>query len=77
VLYKHAIRRIVEHSPNLSVFQQAVDDLTLDGDRVSGVSTQIGVRFGARAVVLTAGTFLSGLVHVGLRNYQGNCPQAA
>jgi tRNA uridine 5-carboxymethylaminomethyl modification enzyme len=71
MLYKQAIRHLIENQPNLSVFQQAVDDLTLSGDRVSGVRTQIGVQFGASAVVLTAGTFLSGLVHVGLNNYQG------
>jgi tRNA uridine 5-carboxymethylaminomethyl modification enzyme len=70
VLYKQAIRTAIESTPNLAVFQQAVDDLTLEGDRVTGVRTQIGVQFGARTVVLTAGTFLSGLVHVGLNNYQ-------
>jgi tRNA uridine 5-carboxymethylaminomethyl modification enzyme len=70
VLYKQAIRTAIENAPNLAVFQQAVDDLTLEGDRITGVKTQIGVRFGARTVVLTAGTFLSGLVHVGLNNYQ-------
>src|SRR5687768_6920294 len=70
ILYRHAIRRRLENQPNLWLFQQAVEDLTLDGDRVSGVITQLGVRFMARAVVLTAGTFLSGRVHVGLANYQ-------
>src|SRR5271169_6546765 len=69
VLYKAAIRRRLENQPNLTLFQQAVDDLALDGDRVAGVVTQIGVRFDAAAVVLTTGTFLSGLIHVGLRNY--------
>jgi tRNA uridine 5-carboxymethylaminomethyl modification enzyme len=69
-LYKQAVRSVVENSANLSVFQQAVDDVVLDGDRIGGVVTQIGVRIGARAVVLTAGTFLSGLVHVGLQNYR-------
>src|SRR5437867_9317028 len=68
VLYKQAIRRRLENQPNLTLFQQAVDDLTLDGDHVTGVITQIGVRFEAPAVVLTTGTFLSGLVHVGLRH---------
>jgi tRNA uridine 5-carboxymethylaminomethyl modification enzyme len=69
-LYKQAIRAAIEYSPNLAVFQQAVDDISLEGNRITGVRTQIGIQFGARAVVLTAGTFLSGLVHVGLSNYQ-------
>ncbi|MEN3354278.1 MAG: tRNA uridine 5-carboxymethylaminomethyl modification enzyme [Betaproteobacteria bacterium] len=71
VLYKQAIRRRLETQPNLRIFQQAVDDLLLQGDRVLGAVTQIGVLFQARAVVLTAGTFLSGLIHVGLQNYEG------
>ena len=71
VLYRQAIRRRLENQPNLKIFQQAVEDLILDGDRVVGAVTQIGVRFAARAVVLTTGTFLSGLIHVGLRNYEG------
>src|SRR3954470_7027607 len=71
VLYRHAIRHRLENQPNLRIFQQAVDDLMLDGDRVIGAVTQIGVRFAASAVVLTTGTFLSGLIHVGLQNYQG------
>ncbi|MBI4194480.1 MAG: tRNA uridine-5-carboxymethylaminomethyl(34) synthesis enzyme MnmG [Betaproteobacteria bacterium] len=70
LLYKQAIRSRLENQPNLRLFQQTVDDLTLDGDRVTGVVTQLGVRFAARAVVLTTGTFLSGLIHVGLRNYE-------
>ncbi len=70
VLYKHAIRSRLENQPNLTLFQQPVDDLVLEGDRVCGVVTQIGVQFCAPAVVLTAGTFLSGLIHVGLQNYQ-------
>ncbi len=69
VLYKAAIRRRLENQPNLWLFQQAVDDIILDGDRAAGVVTQIGLRFNAKAVVLTAGTFLGGLVHVGLQNY--------
>ena len=69
VLYKAAIRKRLENQPNLWLFQQAVDDLTVVGDRVTGVVTQIGLRFEAQAVVLTAGTFLNGLVHVGLQNY--------
>jgi tRNA uridine 5-carboxymethylaminomethyl modification enzyme len=70
VLYRRAIRRRLENHPNLTLFQQAVDDLMLEGDRVTGVVTQLGIRFRARAVVLTTGTFLSGLIHVGLSNYQ-------
>jgi tRNA uridine 5-carboxymethylaminomethyl modification enzyme len=69
-LYKRAIRRRLENQPNLTLFQQPVDDLLLDGDRVIGVVTQIGLTFHADAVVLTAGTFLSGLIHVGLQNYE-------
>ena len=69
VLYKAAIRRRLENQPGLWLFQQAVDDLLLDGDRVVGAVTQIGLRFRARAVVLTAGTFLDGRIHVGLQNH--------
>jgi tRNA uridine 5-carboxymethylaminomethyl modification enzyme len=71
VLYKAAIRRIVENQPNLQLFQQAVDDLLIEGDRVAGVLTQSGLTFRAGAVVLTAGTFLAGRIHVGLTNYPG------
>lgn len=69
-LYKQAIRSRLENQPNLTLFQQAADDLILAGDRVTGVVTQLGIRFEAPAVVLTAGTFLNGLVHVGLANYR-------
>ena len=69
ILYKAAIRQRLENQPNLWLFQQAVDDLMLEGDRVVGAVTQVGVRFRARAVVLTAGTFLDGRIHVGLQNY--------
>jgi tRNA uridine 5-carboxymethylaminomethyl modification enzyme len=69
VLYRAAIRRRLENQPNLWLFQQAVDDLMLEGDRVVGAITQMGLRFRARAVVLTAGTFLDGRIHVGLQNY--------
>src|SRR5688572_9853604 len=71
VLYRQAIRSRLENQPNLRIFQQAVDDLIVENDRICGAITQIGVRFAARAVVLTTGTFLSGLIHVGLQNYQG------
>jgi tRNA uridine 5-carboxymethylaminomethyl modification enzyme len=70
LLYKQAIRSRLENQPNLTVFQQAVDDLTLEGNRVSGVVTQLGVHFRGHAVVLTAGTFLSGRIHVGMVSYQ-------
>ena len=69
ILYKAAIRRRLEGQPNLWLFQQAVDDLMIEGDRVVGAVTQVGIRFRARAVVLTAGTFLDGKIHVGLNNY--------
>nr|WP_315244280.1 tRNA uridine-5-carboxymethylaminomethyl(34) synthesis enzyme MnmG [uncultured Albidiferax sp.] len=69
VLYKAAIRRMLENQPNLWLFQQAVDDLMVEGDRVVGAVTQVGVQFRSRTVVLTAGTFLDGKIHVGLNNY--------
>jgi tRNA uridine 5-carboxymethylaminomethyl modification enzyme len=69
ILYKAAIRHRLENQPNLWLFQQAVDDLMVEGDRVVGAVTQIGLRFRARTVVLTAGTFLDGKIHVGLQNY--------
>ncbi|HEY3431411.1 MAG TPA: tRNA uridine-5-carboxymethylaminomethyl(34) synthesis enzyme MnmG [Rhodocyclaceae bacterium] len=69
-LYKQAIRTRLENQVNLTIFQAAVDDLTLEGERVTGAVTQLGLRFEASAVVLTAGTFLNGLVHVGLENYR-------
>ncbi|MDQ5878648.1 MAG: tRNA uridine 5-carboxymethylaminomethyl modification enzyme [Pseudomonadota bacterium] len=71
VLYKQAIRTRLENQPNLTIFAQACDDLILDGECIAGAVTQLGVRFEARAVVLTAGTFLNGLIHVGLQNYTG------
>jgi tRNA uridine 5-carboxymethylaminomethyl modification enzyme len=70
VLYRAAIRRRLETASNLTLFQQPVDDLVLSADRVTGVVTQIGVQFDADAVVLTTGTFLAGLIHVGLQNYE-------
>lgn len=70
LLYRQAIRRRLENQPNLWLFQQAVDDFIVSGERIGGVVTQLGLRFEARAVVLTAGTFLAGLVHVGQSSYQ-------
>ena len=69
VLYRQAIRSRLENQPNLTLFQQAVEDLLLDGDRVTGVVTQMGLTFRASTVVLTAGTFLAGLIHIGLENF--------
>jgi tRNA uridine 5-carboxymethylaminomethyl modification enzyme len=70
VLYRQAIRSRLENQPNLTILQQAVDDILLDGPRVAGVVTQLGVRFTSRTVVLTAGTFLAGIIHVGLERHQ-------
>ena len=70
-LYKAAVRHALENQPNLELFQQAVDDLIVEGDRVTGVVTQMGLRFSAPAVVLTTGTFLGGRIHIGLSNYPG------
>lgn len=70
VLYRQAIRQRLENCPNLTIFQQAVDDLAVEHNRIAGVVTELGIHFLASAVVLTTGTFLSGLVHVGLKNYQ-------
>ena len=71
VRYKAAIRHMLENQPNLWLFQQAVDDLVMQGDRVAGAITQAGITFMSRTVVLTAGTFLSGKIHIGLENYTG------
>ncbi|OZG73231.1 tRNA uridine-5-carboxymethylaminomethyl(34) synthesis enzyme MnmG [Hahella sp. CCB-MM4] len=70
-LYKAAIRSVLENQPNLSIFQQAADDLIMDGDTVTGVVTQMGLRFFATSVVLTTGTFLGGIIHIGLQNHSG------
>ena len=70
LLYKAAIRRRLENQPNLTLFQGGVDDLIAEGDRVTGVVTQIGLRFHADAVVLTTGTFLSGVIHVGMKRHE-------
>jgi len=69
ILYKAAIRRMLENQPNLWLFQQAVDDLMVEGERVVGAVTQVGIKFRSRTVVLTAGTFLDGKIHVGMNNY--------
>jgi len=71
VLYKHAIRQMLESQTNLLIFQQAVDDILIEQERVTGVLTQMGLVFRAKTVVLTAGTFLAGKIHVGLQNYEG------
>ena len=71
ILYKAAIRRYLENQENLTLFQSAVDDLLVQGDEVQGVVTQMGLKFMAKKVVLTAGTFLDGKIHVGLNNYAG------
>ncbi|MCU7828569.1 MAG: tRNA uridine-5-carboxymethylaminomethyl(34) synthesis enzyme MnmG [Candidatus Thiodiazotropha sp. (ex Myrtea sp. 'scaly one' KF741663)] len=71
VRYKAAIRHALENQPNLQIFQQAVDDLLVENDRVVGVATQMGLKFRAAAVVLTVGTFLGGRIHIGLSNYEG------
>ncbi len=71
LLYRSAIRRRLENQVNLWLFQQAVDDLIIDGSRISGVITQVGIRFYANALILTAGTFLNGRIHVGLNNHAG------
>lgn len=71
MLYKHAIRKRLENYPNLTIFQQAVDDLIVEGETIKGVVTQMGLRFYAPAVVLTTGTFLGGKIHIGMNNYSG------
>ncbi len=70
-LYRAAIRTMLENQPNLQIFQQACDDLIVEQDRVTGVVTQMGLRFNAKTVVLTVGTFLAGQIHIGLQNYSG------
>ncbi|MGZ8223359.1 MAG: tRNA uridine-5-carboxymethylaminomethyl(34) synthesis enzyme MnmG [Methylobacter sp.] len=70
-LYKQAVRTALENQPNLALFQQTVSDLIVEGDKVAGVKTQMGLSFTARAVVLTTGTFLGGKIHIGLENYSG------
>ncbi|NNF15300.1 MAG: tRNA uridine-5-carboxymethylaminomethyl(34) synthesis enzyme MnmG [Gammaproteobacteria bacterium] len=70
-LYRQAIRHMLESAPNLTIFQQSVEDLLVSGDRVNGVITQMGLKFNAPCVVLTVGTFLGGQIHIGQRNYSG------
>lgn len=71
LLYKAVVRQMLENYPNLKIFQQACDDLIMDGDRVAGVVTQSGIRISGKTVVLTVGTFLNGLIHIGMDNYKG------
>ncbi|MCJ8298397.1 MAG: FAD-dependent oxidoreductase, partial [Pseudomonadales bacterium] len=71
ILYKAAIRHMLENQENLVIFQQGADDLIIEQDCIQGVVTQTGIKFRARSVVLTAGTFLAGLIHIGLANYSG------
>ena len=71
ILYKAAIRQMLENQPNLTLFQQAADDLIVENDQVTGVVTQTGIRFNARTVVLTTGTFLGGVIHIGMENHAG------
>ena len=71
LLYKAAIREKLENQENLKIFQQEVEDLIIENDRVTGVITKMGVRFSAKTVVLTVGTFLNGLIHIGMKNYSG------
>ncbi|MGU5691485.1 tRNA uridine-5-carboxymethylaminomethyl(34) synthesis enzyme MnmG [Aeromonas veronii] len=71
LLYKAVVRQKLENYPNLKIFQQACDDLIMDGDRVAGVVTQSGIRISGKTVVLTVGTFLNGLIHIGMENYKG------
>ncbi len=71
ILYKAAIRHTLENQPNLTLFQQAADDLVVENDQVVGVVTQTGIRFNAKTVVLTTGTFLGGVIHIGMQNHAG------
>ena len=70
-LYRIAIRNMLEHQPNLTIFQQSCDDLIVEQDRVTGVVTQMGLKFKAKTVVITVGTFLGGTIHIGMQNYKG------
>ncbi|MDH5409046.1 MAG: tRNA uridine-5-carboxymethylaminomethyl(34) synthesis enzyme MnmG [Gammaproteobacteria bacterium] len=71
MLYRQAVRSVLENTPNLTLFQQAADDLIVENDKVCGVVTQMGLKFRAKAVVLTVGTFLGGRIHIGMENYEG------
>ena len=74
VLYRQAIRTTLENQPNLMIFQQPVEDLIVENDQVTGAVTRMGLKFRAKAVVLTVGTFLDGKIHIGLENYSGGSP---
>ncbi|MCK4585780.1 MAG: tRNA uridine-5-carboxymethylaminomethyl(34) synthesis enzyme MnmG, partial [Gammaproteobacteria bacterium] len=71
ILYRQAVRVVLENQPNLTIFQQAVDDLLVENGRIIGVLTQMGLKFQAPTVVLTVGTFLGGIIHIGLESHQG------
>ena len=71
ILYKAAIRQVLENTENLELFQQSCDDLIVENNRVTGVVTQMGLKIKAKTVVLTVGTFLGGTIHIGLQNYSG------
>lgn len=71
VLYRQAVRTALENQPNLDIFQQEATDILIEQDRVTGVSTKMGLTFRAKSVILTAGTFLAGKIHIGLENYEG------
>ncbi|XKM13528.1 tRNA uridine-5-carboxymethylaminomethyl(34) synthesis enzyme MnmG [Orbaceae bacterium ac157xtp] len=70
-LYRHAVRKALENQPNLMLFQQSVEDVIIENDQITGVVTQMGVKFKAKSVVITTGTFLDGKIHIGLNNYSG------
>src|SRR6056300_1069992 len=70
-LYRTAVREALEHQENLTIFQQSCDDIIVENDRVCGVVTQMGLKFKAKTVVITVGTFLGGTIHIGLENYKG------
>ena len=70
-LYRNAVRKTLEHQDNLTIFQQSCDDIIVENDRVTGVVTQMGLKFKAKTVVITVGTFLGGTIHIGMENYKG------
>ena len=71
MLYRQAVRIALENQPNLDIFQQEATDILIEQDRVTGVTTKMGLTFHAKSVILTAGTFLAGKIHIGLQNYEG------